>query len=253
MNKLCVLARNRETYFLKRLTEEVGEFVYCHPWEEMVLPEASVYLVRTTGIYGDDRDLDLLRASQELIINPVSTHELLRDKSVQFRFLEKKGFHVIPWKELDGRGEFLPEKVLIKPVRGQGGWGIRVMNKATFLEWEKATTDRSWIIQPYLENVKEFRLFFCGDEEILLERSGGLAANFAQGGEAKLVETPSELSELGEEVRMITGAQYGAIDFFEAPNGEHLILEVNPVPGIEQLEKVTGQNIIRKILSLLKV
>lgn len=252
MNKLCVVTRNRETYFMKRLTEEVGEVDYWNPWEENLPPVAASYLVRTTGVYGDDRDLDSLRASQEIIINPVSTHELLRDKTVQFRFLEKKGFHVIPWKTLDERSDFLPEKILIKPVRGQGGWGIRVMEPWSFLEWETQTGDRSWIIQPYLENVKEFRLFFCGNEEILLERSGGIAANFTQGGEARLVPIPQSLSELGEEVRMITGAQYGAIDFFEIPTGEHLILEINPVPGIEQLEKVTGQNIVRKILSLLK-
>ncbi len=252
MNKLCVVTRNRETYFMKRLTEEVGEFSVWNPWEDKPLPVASTYLVRTTGVYGDDRDLDLLRISKEVIINPVSTHELLRDKAVQFRFLEKKGFHVIPWKKLDERGDFLPSKVLIKPVRGQGGWGIRVMDQKSFLEWEKTTTDRSWIVQPYLENVKEFRLFFCGDEEILLERTGGVAANFTQGGEARLVPIPAGLSEMGEEIRMITGAGYGAVDFFETASGEHLILEINPVPGVEQLEKVTGHNILRKVLSLFK-
>ncbi len=252
MNKLCVITRNRETYFLKRLTEELGQVVFCNPWEEKTLPEADSYLVRSTGVYGDDRDLDLLRRTQKSVINPVRTHELLRDKAVQFHFLEKKGFHVIPWKTLDGRGDFLPEKVLIKPIRGQGGWGIRVMDQGTFLEWEKSTTDRSWIVQPYLEKWKEFRLFFCGDEEILLERSGEVAANFTQGGEARHVAIPPALSELGEEIRMISGAQYGAVDFFETPQGEHLILEINPVPGIEQLEKVTGQNILRKVLSLFK-
>lgn len=253
MNKLCVVTRNRETYFMKRLTEEVGKLECWNPWKENILPPASHYLVRTTGVYGDDRDLELLRFSQDIIMNPVQTHELLRDKAVQFRYLEKKGFHVIPWKPLDERGDFLPEKVLIKPVRGQGGWGIRVMNKEAFLSWEKITTDRSWIVQPYLENVKEFRLFFCGDEEILLERSGGVAANFTQGGSARMIPIPLALSEFGEEIRMMTGAEFGAIDFFETPAGEHLILEINPVPGVEQLETLTGQNIVRKVLSLLKV
>ncbi len=252
MNKMTVVTRNRETYFMKRLTEEVRELEYWNPWEDERLPDTESFLVRTTGVYGDDRDLELLRKSQRNIINPTSSHELLRDKTKQFSYLEKKGFHVIPWKALDSRGEFLPEKILIKPIRGQGGWGIRTMDQTSFLQWEKETTDRSWIIQPYLENVKEFRLFYCGDEEILLERSGGVAANFTQGGSAKIVSIPTGLSEFGEEIRMITGTFYGAIDFFEMSSGEQLILEINPVPGIEQLEKLSGQNIIRKVISLFK-
>lgn len=185
------------------------------------------------------------------IINPIATHELLRDKGHQFKFLERKGFHLIPWRTLDSRGDFLPEKILIKPIRGQGGWGIRVMNQEEFLKWESETTDRSWIIQPYLENARELRLFFCGEEEFLLERSGAIAANFSQGGKAKLIPIPTALSELGDEIRHLTDASYGAIDLFEV-NGQHLILEVNPVPGTQQLEQITGQNILRKVLSLFR-
>lgn len=251
MNKLCVVTRNQETYFVKRLTEEVREFSFWNPWEEARLPEAETYLVRTSGVYGDDRDLDLLGNTLHTVINPVSSHELLRDKARQFHFLERKGFHLIPWKTLDNRGDFLPEKILIKPIRGQGGWGIRVMDQSEFLAWEKLSTDRSWIVQPFMENVKELRLFFCGDEEILLERTGEIAANFTQGGSAKMIPVPPELSELGEEIRMITGLSYGAVDLFETRKGEHLILEINPVPGIEQLEKVSGLNIVRKVISIL--
>lgn len=252
MKHLCVIARNTETYFMKRLTEEVGQFSVCNPWAGEALPDAENYLVRSTGVYGDDRDLELLRNSEKNVINPVSSHELLRDKSRQFRYLERKGFHLIPWKTLDDRGEFLPEKILIKPVRGQGGWGIRTMNQEEFLSWERETSDRSWIVQPYLENVRELRLFYCGDEEILLEREGHVAANFRQGGKAKVIPVPDELSELGEEIRLQTGTVYGAVDLFETSGG-HVILEVNPVPGIEQLEKLTGENIIRKVVSLLSV
>lgn len=253
MNKLCVVARNRETYFAKRLTEEVRDILFWNPWEEKLLPDADKYLVRTSGVYGDDRDLESLRKTKKMVLNPVSAHELLRDKAQQFRFLERKGFHLIPWKTLDDRGEFLPEKILIKPIRGQGGWGIRVMNREEFLLWESLTTDRSWIIQPFLENVKELRLFFCGDEEILFKRTGEMAANFNQGGSAQLIPMPGSLGELGEEIRMITGLSYGAVDLFETQDGQHLILEINPVPGVEQLEKVSGLNIVRKVVSLLKV
>ncbi len=249
MNKLCVVARNSETYFMKRLREEVGNLMIWSPWSGETLPEFPNYLVRTTSVYGDDRDLTQLRTTPNPVINPVKTHELLRDKAHQFTFLEKKGFHLIPWRLLDERGDFLPENILIKPRRGQGGWGIRAMNAVEFLKWEKETTDRDWIIQPFLQPKRELRLFFCGEEEILLERTGPITANFTQGGSAIRIAIPKELEELGDEIRLMTGAIYGAIDLFETDQG-HMILEVNPVPGIEQLEKVTGENIIQKILSV---
>lgn len=252
MNHLCVISRNRGTYFLKRLTEEVGTIPVWNPWKDETLPEARNYLLRTTGVYGDDRDLEVLRSSEKNFINPVFTHDLLRDKIRQFRFLERRGFHLIPWAPLRERGEFLPETVLIKPIRGQGGWGIRVFSsRGEFLDWEKSTDDQSWIVQPYLTGLRELRLFFCGDEEILLEREGNLVANFTQGGKAREIPVPRELQELGEEIRELTGARYGAVDLFETPDGGHLILEVNPVPGIEQLEAVTGRNVIRLILGML--
>lgn len=250
MNKLCVVARNRETYFIRRLTEEVGDVLFWDPWIGQA-PVADNYLVRTTSIYRNDDDLKLLEKVHGKVINPVMAHELLRDKVRQFTFLERRGFHLIPWRRLDGPGDFLPEKVLIKPVRGQGGWGIRTMTAEEFLNWEKTSIDRDWIVQPYLENLRELRLFFCGHEEFLLERSGEVAANFTQGGKAKLVSIPKALSELGDEIRDLTGTSYGAIDLFESGD-QHLIIEINPVPGIEQLEKLTGQNIVRKVLSLLK-
>lgn len=251
MNKLCVLARNSSTYFMKRLTEEV-DIVVMNPWKEDQLPPAAHYLVRTSGVYGDDRDLELLRKTEHPVMNPVHTHELLRAKDRQFTILENANFSVIPWNLLDDQSGIYPKKILIKPIRGQGGWGIQVMPKEEFLSWKKTTPDRSWIVQPYIEEKNEFRLSFFDDEEILLERRGEVAANFTQGGEARRIPMKSELKGLAEKIRRLTGARYGAIDLFTV-HGEVLILEVNPVPGIEQLEKVTGENVIQKVLSLLKV
>src|SRR6478672_7490044 len=80
MNKLCIVTRNSGTYFVRRLTEEVRDILLWDPWKQPGLPEAENFLVRTTSVYRDDRDLDLLKGTQKKVINPVETHELLRDK-----------------------------------------------------------------------------------------------------------------------------------------------------------------------------
>ena len=45
-----------------------------------------------------------------------------------------------------------------------------------------------------------------------------------------------------------SGAYYGAIDFI-LQDDQIYFLELNVVPGIEQLEKISGQNVLRPFLS----
>ncbi len=61
MNKLVVVTKNKETYFVRRLIEEVGNrAVFFNPWQDFILPESEKYLVRTTGVYRSDLDLHFL-------------------------------------------------------------------------------------------------------------------------------------------------------------------------------------------------
>jgi hypothetical protein len=61
MNKLVVVAKNKDTYFIKRLIEEVGDSaILFNPWLDFQIPEGQKYLVRTTGVYGIVLDLHIL-------------------------------------------------------------------------------------------------------------------------------------------------------------------------------------------------
>jgi glutathione synthase/RimK-type ligase-like ATP-grasp enzyme len=47
---------------------------------------------------------------------------------------------------------------------------------------------------------------------------------------------------------MATGLDYGAIDFLI--DGDQIyVIDINCVPGIEQLEAISGENIMRKLLT----
>jgi glutathione synthase/RimK-type ligase-like ATP-grasp enzyme len=267
MNKICILARNFETYFIKRLSEEIGNerLIRFNPWLE-ARPEQVVnqVLVRSSGVYGSDRDLAWLSGqSDKNIINPLWSLTCFRQKSTQYGFLADHEFCHLPWMSFEQASEEKAQemsrdtgarKVLVKPDRGQGGWGQKVLLNREVATWKKqkiAVNDTSYLFQPYLEGYQEYRVFFIRDQlQIVLKRRSltGGPANFAQAGEAELALLPDAI--LPEVKRLIARSQayYGAIDLLIGTNN-YYFLELNVVPGIEQLEAVSGVNIIRQLLA----
>jgi glutathione synthase/RimK-type ligase-like ATP-grasp enzyme len=252
MNRLCIVAKNSKTHFIRRLTDEVGgEVALFNPWEEKHLPDAHSYILRATGIYGSSTDLSLL-STHDNVINSVKSHNIFREKQTQYSFFENHQHPCLPWINLQGLTEaqalhFLKtyKRVLVKPNRGQGGWGVEVLGENSFSSWW-AVGDHDYVMQPYRDDLREGRLFFIGEEKSwCLERlksKGAVAANFKQEGEARLLTLSAAHQGALNRLIQNSGAFYGAIDFLY-DDSKLYTLELNVVPGIEQLEMITGENI----------
>ena len=259
MNKILVLAKNQNTYFIRRLCEEVDlntleifdPFVSIRPLKFEV---PDIILCRTTGVYHNDHDLNFLQKQSAKIINPLSTLINFRCKSRQYEYLDQHSIRILPWKKCDSSLEGMQnyESLLIKPDKGQGGRGIRVLKNNDYKNWytsQLSFNDTDFVLQPYFQAQKEFRIFFIEQKLWVLERwnDKGHPVNFNQGGYAK----PSSLTlALDEEVRKfieVSGASYGAIDLLVSES-DHYFLELNTVPGIEQLEQIFKENIIKLLI-----
>lgn len=262
MNKICVIAKNKSTYFIKRLIEEVGQVPVFDPWSDFEFPEADKYIVRTTGIYRNDLDLMMMKSlPKEKVVN---SHEVLtrfRTKSSQYAWFEDHNFPSLPWIPLKGTDLVTIEKffrlypeAVVKPIAGQGGWGIEVLTWDSFKTWKKKKgADEDYLLQPFIKDAIELRYFFLkGHAPVVLERSAktGIAANFQRQGSATVTSLPKEFEGQIDELIQKSGAHYGAMDLL-LKDGRLIILELNSVPGIEQLEKVSGQNIIKTFLNTL--
>jgi glutathione synthase/RimK-type ligase-like ATP-grasp enzyme len=262
MNKLVVLTKNSETYFIKRLIEEVGQsrVQLFNPWADAILPEAESYLMRTTGVYGNDLDLLIAQSlPQERIMNPLPTLRRFRSKSVQYLWFEELDFPLLHWLPLKGTDLLTIEKffrlypeAVVKPLKGQGGWGVEVLKWSTFKSWwkKKQGKDEDYLIQPFIKGARELRYFFIKDGlHLTLERKArsGITANFKTQGSASVTQLPVEFQATIDRLIEKSGAYYGAIDLF-IDDGNLIILELNTVPGVEQLEQVSGLNIIRELL-----
>lgn len=262
MNKICIIAKNKSTYFIKRLIEEVGEseVALFDPWSDLLLPEASLYLVRSTGIYGNDLDLMFAKSlPPEKIFNPLPVLERFRAKDRQYFWFEDQDIPSLPWIYVKGSDLLTIEKffrlypeLIVKPLKGQGGWGVEALTWSSFKTWKKKKgADEDYLLQPFIKNAVEYRYFFLeGADPVVLERKSksGIAANFQRQGEAKLSVLPPEYQETIDDLIKKSGAIYGAIDLI-IQHGQPYVLELNAVPGIEQLESVSGRNVMKEILT----
>lgn len=264
MNKICIVAKNKETYFIRRLIEEVGNdgVTLFDPWSDFNFPSADMYLVRSTGIYGNDLDLMFMKSlPPEKIFNPLPVLHRFRTKSSQYEWFEEKDIPSLPWIHVKGTDLITIEKffrlypeLIVKPLRGQGGWGIEALTWEMFKKWKKKKgSDEDYLLQPFIKNAVEYRYFFLkSSEPVVLERKSrsGIAANFQRQGEAKLTALPQEFQKIIDDLIEKSGAVYGAIDML-VQEGRPYVLELNAVPGIEQAEKVSGRNLIKDILKVI--
>lgn len=262
MNQIGLLTKTRGTYFIQRLIEEVRNtnVLFLDPWSEGPVQETEVVLVRTSAVYGDDRDLLAMRSLRHgRLINSYQAHTVLRTKLLQYEYFERFGFPSLPFINAQSSGDlerFIsahPGTYLIKPHRGQGGWGIRTLSAPDLRVWFDTATDREYLVQPYQADAQELRLFFIKDWVLTLERrrpEGGAAANFRQEGAARIVPTPPLLLQELRRLRDQQQLHYGAMDVLMTKAGP-AILEMNLAPGVEQLERISGENILRRLLDSL--
>lgn len=262
MNKFCVFAKNKETYFIKRLIEEVGDVKLFDPWSDLDLPVAETTIARTTGVYRSDLDLMMLRTlPPDSVVNSYEVLKRFRLKNNQYIWFEENDLPVLPWIPVKGTDLLTIEKffrlypeLVVKPLAGQGGWGIEALKWDTFKSWKKKKgADEDYLLQPFVRDAVEYRYFFIkGQSPVVLERKAksGIAANFRKEGEAKLTTFPAEYQATIDNVISRSGAHYGALDIL-VKDGELSILELNSAPGIEQVEKISGHNIIRTFVSSL--
>lgn len=260
MKRIAVIAKNKETYFIKRLMEEVGEVKLFDPWSDIDFPEADLYFVRTTGVYHSDLDLLITKSiPSDKLLNPYPVLKLFRDKRTQYSWFEENDISCPPWISLKGQNDVTVEKFfrlypfsVVKPEIGQGGWGIELLTWENYKQWKKKKgVDDSWILQAYIKDAQEFRVFFVqGEHSIVLKRKAltGITANFRTQGQATVEAFPAEYMNKLRELIELSGAIYGAVDCL-VRDGKCYFLELNSVPGIEQVENLSGHNIIKKILN----
>ncbi len=269
--KVCLLAHHPDSFASKRLLQELAarevscevrrpeEIRWRLPWDGETF---DLTFNRLSAVESGEYERALARLPcWGRQVNPWELREALWDKAHQALWLAARGEQ--PVASFMHRGLLRPddpawqafrrhaagEGWVLKFNRGQRGVGVhQVADEASLFQWLETLHrmgDQDFIVQPRLAAGGEWRLTLLdGEPWALLRRTAGLygRGNFAQGGVASEVswsQAPAPLRELP--AKLGVGGAALALDLWLGPTGVQ-ILDVNTVPGVEQLESVTGRN-----------
>jgi ribosomal protein S6--L-glutamate ligase len=281
---IIVASESPELYTTKRLLLEANKLKYSNSWlnpynyliSTNLLSSAkkesyNLYFHRTTGIRYDDFDLVVSQYHKDYgfkVTNQLQSLESFRSKDKQSLFFAKNKLCSI--ETVSYRGELNDEyweiisslsptqKFIIKMVRGNQGIGVNLViglqSLKSFLETFNAMKDQKFIIQPFIEHKKEWRVFIIKNEIIgIVERKLDVEdfRGNSKRSTGKIIRKIS--SEIQNEIQrgvILSGLDYCGIDIID-DGKDFYFLEFNPVPGFEQLEELSGINIARELVTKL--
>lgn len=250
--------------------------ITINPYEQLIAcdvrPKQGLYFHRTTGTNYDDFDLLVTKHHQDLgmkITNPLEALVLFRAKDSQALFFQKYGIPAI--KTLMYRGKLTDEikaqlhtlsnveKYILKMSRGNQGIGVNYIESKkslhSFLETFNAMNDQRFVIQPFLPHKIEWRLFIINNDIVACIQKNlhkdDFRGNSKRSTGKLLKKIPIELKELALLAFAKSNLDYAGIDILMTEEGKLVVLEINPIPGFEQAEELSGINIARELISKL--
>ena len=201
-----------------------------------------------------------LERAGTVVVNSAKSIEAAVDKYLSLAKLDAAGISVprtfvsqtvdnalLHFAELNG-------DVVVKPIFGSMGFGIvRIQTNADAkTHFEKLEESGEVIYQQEFITHAGFdvRLFVVGEKVFGMKRSNpvGWITNISQGGVGESFEASKQQRELAIGAARAVGAHIAGVDLMFDSTGKPIILEVNAVPGWEEIAKVLQVDFARLIL-----
>ncbi|MDE0010202.1 MAG: RimK family alpha-L-glutamate ligase [Candidatus Poribacteria bacterium] len=225
---------------------------------DVLIPRLS----RTTVRYGEE-----VVAHFEWIGTPVVNRArsivAARHKFHSLRILAQQGLPIPPSLTV-GSAAFLEDTVaemgdypfILKPFHGTHGTGVMLLDTPTSLTSAvDALCDlhEDYVIQPFMAEAGgvDIRVLVVGGKAIAaMKRSapvGEFRANVHRGASGEAVSLPDAYTDVAIRAAAALELEIAGVDLLQT-NAGPVVLEVNPSPGFEELESVTGINIAGAIV-----
>ena len=225
---------------------------------DVVIPRLS----RTTAQYGEEV-ISHFEWIGTPVINRAKPIATARHKFHSLRILAQHGLPVPPSLTV-GSTTFLENAVaeignypfVVKPFYGTHGRAVMLLDTPTSLTSAvDALCDlhQDHVIQSFITDAGgvDIRALIVGGELIAaMKRSappGEFRANIHKGASGEALSLPDEYTRLAIEATAALELEIAGVDLLETNDGP-VVLEVNPSPGFEELETVTGINIADAII-----
>ena len=225
---------------------------------DVIVPRLS----RTTAQYGEE-----ILAHFEWVGTPVVNRAkaiaAARHKFHSLRILAQHGLPIPPSLTV-GSATFLENAVaevgnypfILKPFHGTHGTGVMLLDTPTSLTSAvDALCDlhQDYVIQSFIAEAEgvDTRVLVIGGEAVAaMKRSappGEFRANIHKGASGETITLSDEYIRLAIEAATALELEIAGVDLLQTNDGP-VVLEVNPSPGFEELESVTGIDIAGAII-----
>ncbi len=150
--------------------------------------------------------------------------------------------------------------VILKLLEGAQGKGVVLAETRKSAESIIAAfrkLDANFLVQEYIEEAQgsDIRALVVGKTVVgaimRTAAEGEFRANLHQGGKAVVIKLTKEEKELALHATRAVGLQIAGVDLIRSSRGP-LVLEVNSSPGLEGVEKATGEDIAGRIVKFLE-
>lgn len=138
-----------------------------------------------------------------------------------------------------------------------------IQNKEDYISLsQKYSVDKEWLFEEFISQSygRDLRLFSLRGKAVacMMRKSvGDFRANVALGATVEPVEINETLSRIAEDIYKQTSLDFVGIDLLFGGDScqgapSYYLCEINVMPGLEGIEKATGVNVAKQILSMIK-
>ncbi len=141
------------------------------------------------------------------------------------------------------------EKLVIKPLFGSQGHGVRLVDKTKLPLPMDAFVDGVFYMQQFIEARHDYRVFIVNNQSVAaMKRSGETwLHNVAQGAKCENIYEVDVL-EIAMQAASVLEIAYCGVDVIRDKNGKLFVLEVNSIPAWRGVQGVTSVNIAQTLV-----
>jgi tetrahydromethanopterin:alpha-L-glutamate ligase len=198
--------------------------------------------------------LHILKALEVSIYNDGRAIERTVDKAMTSFMLHQNGIatpHTWVCESRQQAHEIMQqqEKLVIKPLFGSQGEGVRLVDKTVLPVPMDAFVDGVFYLQTFIEAPNDYRVFVVNNQVVAaMRRSGdGWLHNVAQGAQCKKTDEADVLA-IALQAASILDIAYCGVDIIRDKNNKLWVLEVNSIPAWRGLQSVASVNIAQNLV-----
>ncbi len=146
------------------------------------------------------------------------------------------------------------EKLVIKPIFGSQGQGVRLVNSKKLPLPMDAFVDGVFYLQQFIEASCDYRVFVVNNQVVAaMQRTGETwLHNVAQGARCENIMNKSakkDVLEVALQASSVLDIAYCGVDVIRDKAGKCWVLEVNSIPAWRGLQEVTQTNIAQVLVN----